>query len=698
MPSKSKYVDTDVEDEEYLLLKTPYEPFEEGPLHPDDETDAYIHENPPSRHSRYQHTRSTRNSFRFHFLRPILLRLRRFLLPPGIARFLLPSSSHHPPHYFPFPRVAAGRKTRFRVYSLVLLAFLVVGPAFLLILLLLYGGIPPSYADARMRERQLSQHHWEKIIPENSMLAAPGKVREPVERYVRFPDHLWGHGLNNVLQEVMLYALIAHQSKRSFVFEDYVWSHLPLPYTIYDFALRPTRVPMSAFLGGWIVGLPGTDVKDSSGNDVLPDEGDGSVVTYPDKDHRETGAEALEKEGVDISRKFSRDEKQQSSLPSTSSNSLAGHPLLSTLQDAFHSSLLHRRLSRSLNYGNTRLNDGSTPSGLPVSAEYFEHVCPPRKRVEISYDYGSDSEGDRTQTASLPPLGGDADGPEILQWWVNRLSQDDVKDEQCVVVKETKHKVWDPNFFGTTRILALFPLLRDSPVLQDFQWSPLVRNAVERSIGVLFGPLSSGGPTTGQVEPGTAHPSAPVTNALSHGTNFISGVLAACTRLANWGSGYMGWNRLVDGNDFEEGLQRFIVEGDDAASHNSGTDPVDHKARKEAYYLAHCLPTIPTIVHRLGEIRKSYETSTINDRKPTRLAHHLSQVYILTNGWPSSLFGGDHIGAHRSKMAGSAGLNKEEKGVSAAIDMAIASALSLSANIVLLRMAKVSPDHSNWML
>ena len=49
---------------------------------------------------------------------------------------------------------------------------------------------------------------------------------------------------------------LAYMANRSFVFEDYVWSHTPLPYTIYDFALRPKRIPLNAFISGPTAGGP----------------------------------------------------------------------------------------------------------------------------------------------------------------------------------------------------------------------------------------------------------------------------------------------------------------------------------------------------------------------------------------------------------------------------------------------------------
>ncbi|KII83730.1 hypothetical protein PLICRDRAFT_32724 [Plicaturopsis crispa FD-325 SS-3] len=74
--------------------------------------------------------------------------------------------------------------------------------------------------------------------------------------YIRFPGHIWGHGLNNVLQETLLMSYLAYRTNRSFVFEDYTWSHTPLPYTIYDFALRPPRLPLNAFISGPSAGGP----------------------------------------------------------------------------------------------------------------------------------------------------------------------------------------------------------------------------------------------------------------------------------------------------------------------------------------------------------------------------------------------------------------------------------------------------------
>lgn len=61
----------------------------------------------------------------------------------------------------------------------------------LLALGILWSGIPPSFDNIREYERLLPQHNLSLPYPEgeNGM-------------YLRFPGHIWGHGLNNVLQEM----------------------------------------------------------------------------------------------------------------------------------------------------------------------------------------------------------------------------------------------------------------------------------------------------------------------------------------------------------------------------------------------------------------------------------------------------------------------------------------------------------------
>jgi hypothetical protein len=65
--------------------------------------------------------------------------------------------------------------------------------AFALILTLftlkiLSSGIPSTYSDVRRIERQLPQHNVSQAMARGTT-------------YLRIPKRVWGHGLNNVLQE-----------------------------------------------------------------------------------------------------------------------------------------------------------------------------------------------------------------------------------------------------------------------------------------------------------------------------------------------------------------------------------------------------------------------------------------------------------------------------------------------------------------
>ncbi|KAJ6585570.1 hypothetical protein B0H19DRAFT_926051 [Mycena capillaripes] len=153
---------------------------------------------------------------------------------------LLPENSHHEQR----PRGRRRAHSCIRFFTLRRIIILLVTIPILLMVGVLLSGIPPTYKDIRTYEAKLPQH--------NDTALSTGDSRV----YLRFPGHLWGHGLNNVLQEAIVMGYLAHLAGRVYVFEDYTWSHFPLPYTIYDFALRSTRIPLNAFVAGPLSGGP----------------------------------------------------------------------------------------------------------------------------------------------------------------------------------------------------------------------------------------------------------------------------------------------------------------------------------------------------------------------------------------------------------------------------------------------------------
>ncbi|KAJ7069230.1 hypothetical protein C8F01DRAFT_1245439 [Mycena amicta] len=114
---------------------------------------------------------------------------------------LLPesSSAHHDNnHSRPRGRRRPPYSGYLRWFALRRLAMLVLAVPFFLLIGILLSGVPPTYSDIRAFETGLPQHNV-------SILSG---VDPPL--YLRFPGHLWGHGLNNVLQEAIVMGYVAH--------------------------------------------------------------------------------------------------------------------------------------------------------------------------------------------------------------------------------------------------------------------------------------------------------------------------------------------------------------------------------------------------------------------------------------------------------------------------------------------------------
>ncbi|KAH0834283.1 hypothetical protein J3R83DRAFT_11652 [Lanmaoa asiatica] len=193
------------------------------------------------------------------------LPLKMFSRKPRTEYVVLPTDPQ-PAHSWT-PHLRRRRCRIAHVITLRRLLFCLACTPIFVFLAILCQGIPPSYDDVRTFERRLPQHSV-------AALTHPGG--RPA-RYLRFPGHLWGHGLNNILQEAcvlhsdhlslapnasdarLLMSYLAYVSNVSFVFEDYTWSHIPLPWTLYGLTLRPTRIPINAIISGPTAGGPMPD-------------------------------------------------------------------------------------------------------------------------------------------------------------------------------------------------------------------------------------------------------------------------------------------------------------------------------------------------------------------------------------------------------------------------------------------------------
>jgi hypothetical protein len=67
---------------------------------------------------------------------------------------------------------------------------------------------------------------------------------------------------------------MAYRANRSYVFEDHIWyKKTMLPWKIYDFSLKPIRMPLNAFISGPTAGSPShhpTAVSEKFWNVVCP--------------------------------------------------------------------------------------------------------------------------------------------------------------------------------------------------------------------------------------------------------------------------------------------------------------------------------------------------------------------------------------------------------------------------------------------
>jgi len=190
----------------------------------------------------------------------------------------------------------------------------------------------------------------------------------------------------------------------------------------------------------------------------------------------------------------------------------------------------------------------------------------------------------------------------------------------------------------------------------------------------------------------------------------------------NWESEYLGFNQLAGLPDrFGVGSSVTGEMANVTSLRNHGGEYGSANAdlgqpNKEAYYLAHCLPSISQILQRLHTIREEYESSRVRsnpDETTVSPRHRLNKLFILTNSWPQFvkklkeqvLEDGWDVVIATSDLE--EGLTKREKGIGVAIDMALAERAevfvgngfsSLSANIVMLRTANGFQAYTNRLL
>ncbi|KAL0568818.1 hypothetical protein V5O48_013162 [Marasmius crinis-equi] len=98
---------------------------------------------------------------------------------------------------------------------------------------------PPTHEAIRAFERGLPQHNLDLAFPEGRS-----------GRYVRFSNQIAMLGWNNCFNEVLMNAHLAYMSKRSYVFQDYVWKPDYYAWPPNQFLQNPPHTPLNAIIAG----------------------------------------------------------------------------------------------------------------------------------------------------------------------------------------------------------------------------------------------------------------------------------------------------------------------------------------------------------------------------------------------------------------------------------------------------------------
>lgn len=203
--------------------------------------------------------------------------------------------------------------------------------------------------------------------------------------------------------------------------------------------------------------------------------------------------------------------------------------------------------------------------------------------------------------------------------------------------------------FGTPRILDIWPMLKTSPIITNFGWSPLIHSAFVNNLH-LFQPVSWSPWDKSSHYKSIGESSEPLPGLLV--LHIRQGDFDKhCLHFAKWRSAYNGFNC------FPELVDKFSVPP------GSGDGKYTEEARD--IYLKHCFPSIPQIVEKV--------------RSVTKTSKGLKNIYVMTNASPAWL---DELklafrkmeGHEWQQIAGSRDLklNWEQKYVAHAVDMMIA--------------------------
>ncbi|KAG2346858.1 hypothetical protein BDR05DRAFT_877897 [Suillus weaverae] len=104
-------------------------------------------------------------------------------------------------------------------------------------------SLPPLYEEYHDYERHLPQHNLSLPFPEG---------RDA--KFFWAANHVTNSGWGNAMQELVMNAVLAHATKRAFVFDNFTWERDAPDFSTFNGKLIPSRIPLSAIISGPIIG------------------------------------------------------------------------------------------------------------------------------------------------------------------------------------------------------------------------------------------------------------------------------------------------------------------------------------------------------------------------------------------------------------------------------------------------------------
>ncbi|KAG1738934.1 uncharacterized protein EDB91DRAFT_1288158 [Suillus paluster] len=95
-------------------------------------------------------------------------------------------------------------------------------------------------------------HEYERRLPQHNLSLPFPEGRDA--KFFWAANHVINSGWGNVMQELVMNAALAHTTRRSFVFDNFTWEQDAIDYATYNGKLIPARIPLSAIIGGPIIG------------------------------------------------------------------------------------------------------------------------------------------------------------------------------------------------------------------------------------------------------------------------------------------------------------------------------------------------------------------------------------------------------------------------------------------------------------